>query len=77
MASINEDARLLTPNEFANRANVSLPTVKLWRQAGFGPVPIFIGRRVIRYRSGDVDAWITSREGKRTDQGFRKPEAEK
>jgi excisionase family DNA binding protein len=41
--------------------NVSLSTVKRLRASGEGPPAIKVGRRAIRYRREDVEAWLRKR----------------
>ena len=46
----------LTPQQVADRFQVSTDTLKRMRRDGVGPVPLKFGR-LVRYRVADVDAW--------------------
>lgn len=48
---------LLDEQQAAAMLRVSLRTLRRWRQAGYGPATTRIGR-FVRYRRGDVEAWI-------------------
>ena len=48
---------LITEQELARLLSVSLSTVKRLRASGEGP-PVRIGKRAIRYRRSDVQAWL-------------------
>jgi excisionase family DNA binding protein len=54
---------LMTEAELAQLLHVSLSTVKRLRVSGEGPPYVKIGKRAIRYRRGDVEAWLKRREG--------------
>jgi excisionase family DNA binding protein len=49
---------LITEQELARLLSVSLSTVKRLRASGEGPPVIRIGKRAIRYRRSDVQAWL-------------------
>jgi predicted DNA-binding transcriptional regulator AlpA len=51
---------LLSDYEVADRASVSVATVRRWRQTGQGPRFLKIGAS-IRYRPEDVEVWLNSR----------------
>jgi hypothetical protein len=51
-----EREQLLTNEELAERANVTIATVRGWRYHGNGPRALKLGRHV-RYRLADVLAW--------------------
>lgn len=53
---------LLDDVEVALRLNVSLQTVRNWRTRGEGPRYVKLGKRAVRYRPEDVEAFI---EGER------------
>ena len=59
-AEINEDRRLLSPEQLAAMVGVPLGTVYQWHARGGGPLRIRLGRHV-RYRQSDVDRWLESR----------------
>jgi excisionase family DNA binding protein len=58
------DEELLTARQVAAMLNVSLATFKRIRQRGEGPPSIRVGKRAIRYRRGDVEAWLRRRPKK-------------
>jgi excisionase family DNA binding protein len=49
---------LLTDKELAKYLKVSLPTIHRWRAAGEGPTPRKLGKKLVRYRVEDADAWL-------------------
>lgn len=49
----------MSPEEVAEEFGVSLATVYKWRTQRTGPPGFRVGRHV-RYRRGDVDAWVAS-----------------
>ena len=51
------ESELMTLEEFAERANVSLATVRHWRATKYGPKGARVGKRVMVKRA-DVEAWI-------------------
>jgi len=53
--------RLLTAKQVANRLQVSVKTVHAWRKSGRGPRAIVQGKKWVRYRLEDVEAWIADR----------------
>jgi len=69
----HEPHRLLTAAEVAEQLGVSVETLGRWRQTGTGPhfLKLTRGRTgLIRYRQGDVDAFVESAIRKSTsDQG--------
>ena len=50
--------RLLSEGEVANVLGVKPKTVQAWRAAGSGPPFIRVGRRLIKYRPGDLSIWM-------------------
>ena len=54
-------SRLLRMEDVSDMTGVPVNTLRYWRQkgAGFGPVSVRIGRRVV-YREADVEAWIAA-----------------
>lgn len=58
--SIHVVEALFRPTEVAELLGVPVATLANWRCAGKGPPFLKIGRHV-RYRPGDVDAWIADR----------------
>ena len=55
----NDDERMMTERELAERTRISPRTWQQWRGAGGGPPYVKIGRAV-RYRWSQVEAWIAS-----------------
>ncbi|CAL9611445.1 helix-turn-helix transcriptional regulator [Nocardiopsis dassonvillei] len=50
----------LTPDEAADRLRVSADTLRRWRRHDTGPAWHRAGDRLVRYRTTDIDAWVTS-----------------
>jgi predicted DNA-binding transcriptional regulator AlpA len=50
--------RLLTAEEVAEVLKVRVETLNQWRWLGKGPRAIKSGRRFLRYRPADVEAWL-------------------
>jgi predicted DNA-binding transcriptional regulator AlpA len=64
-----DDARLLTESEVAGLLRLSVKTLRNWRFSGFGPRHLKMGR-LVRYRLGDVKAWLAScQRASTSDQG--------
>ena len=55
-------APLLDERELAARLGLSLSTLRNWRVARRGPPFVKLGLRAIRYRPGDVEAFIAAGE---------------
>jgi predicted DNA-binding transcriptional regulator AlpA len=55
--SMNDEDRLLTKAEVAERLRLPLKTVDFWRAQGKGPKGRRIGNRVL-YRASDLERWI-------------------
>jgi excisionase family DNA binding protein len=53
---------LLTVEALATWLSVPVATIYRWNHLGTGPRPIRVGRHV-RFRSSDVEAWISTNEG--------------
>jgi predicted site-specific integrase-resolvase len=51
----------LTPDQVAERYQVSPDSLKEWRYKGVGPKYLRIGKRV-RYRVSDLERWEQERE---------------
>lgn len=56
--------RLLTAEELSKITGISKFTLEEWRQAGHGPKYVLLSKRHLRYRTEDVQAWISALEGK-------------
>jgi len=52
---------LLAENPAAGLGGLTGHTFRKWRQLGLGPAYIKISARCIRYRRGDVLAWLEAR----------------
>lgn len=50
-----------TTAQLEARTGIPIHTWRNWRRRGMGPAYIEVGPKVIRYRTADVDAWLTSR----------------
>lgn len=48
---------MLTPKELADYLQVSVNTLRRWREQGIGPACLSLGPRVFRYRMDDVKEW--------------------
>ena len=51
----------LTENQFCELYAVSPRTAERWRSTGDGPPFIRLGRRFVRYRMTDCEAWAAER----------------
>lgn len=49
---------LLDENEAAASLSVAVQTLRNWRWKGEGPLYVKVGARLVRYRRGDLDAFI-------------------
>ena len=65
---LEDPAPLLTPAEAADRLAVSAKTLERWRSTGDGPPYIALGRRLVRYRRADVDAFVRRQKTANTAQ---------
>ncbi len=61
IAAPNDPDILLPTADAAGLLSVSERTLESFRLRGGGPPFILIGRRAVRYRRGDLLAWIDSR----------------
>jgi excisionase family DNA binding protein len=52
--------RLLTSAEVATLLGVTDRTLRNWGAKRIGPRHVRVGRKYIRYRASDVDAWLDS-----------------
>ena len=59
-STTRDTGRLLRPGELSELLGVPVGTLANWRSARTGPPFVKVGRHV-RYRTGDVDAWIADR----------------
>ncbi|MCB1464560.1 MAG: helix-turn-helix domain-containing protein [Nitratireductor sp.] len=64
--------RLLTENEAGDYLNVSVRTLQSWRLRGGGPAYAKLGKAV-RYRQGDLDAWVEANLTRSTSQSSIQP----
>jgi len=65
MASLTAPAPLMTTDEVAAYLKVSVGTIHQWRYRGQGPRAAKVGR-ALRFRRGDVQAWLSQQSGLRT-----------
>lgn len=50
----------LSPEGLSERLDIPIPTLHVWRTRGGGPPAARVGRH-LRYRWGDVQAWLAER----------------
>ncbi len=50
----------MTPQELALLLHIPVGTLYAWRHKGLGPPAVRVGRH-LRYRTGDVEAWLDER----------------
>lgn len=63
-SAMGADEELLTSEQVARMLAMSPMTVRRLRMSGEGPPWIRVGKRAIRYRRGDVEAWLRRRPKK-------------
>lgn len=61
MSNEATDDDLLTPEATAEMLDKGVSTLERWRADGSGPPFCRIGKRSVRYRLGDLRAWIAQR----------------
>ena len=67
---------MLTTAQAAGVLGLSARTLEQLRVKGGGPPHFALGRRAVRYRRSDLDAWLDARRRKSTsDPGPSEPEA--
>lgn len=54
----SDPADLLDENEAATTLSVAVQTLRNWRWKGEGPRYVKLGKRTVRYRRGDLDAFV-------------------
>lgn len=52
---------LLDSRTLARLLHVSVQWLEIGRSVGYGPKPVRLNKRVVRYRRSDVVAWLRSR----------------
>ena len=52
---------LITPAAAAERLTVSAKVLERWRGTGAGPAYVRLSSKTIRYRPGDIDAFVAGR----------------
>jgi excisionase family DNA binding protein len=57
MSTDTTPSPLLSPQDLALELGIPIATIYKWNYSGGGPPLIKVGRHV-RYRRGDVDAWL-------------------
>lgn len=48
----------MTRDEVAEAAGVHPRTLGVWARRGYGPRPVRLGPRTLRYRRADVETWL-------------------
>lgn len=56
------DDVLLTPEETAERFRVTPHTLRVWERQGIGPRRTRVGPHLVRYRVGDINAWLAEQQ---------------
>ncbi|WP_394365884.1 helix-turn-helix transcriptional regulator [Mesoterricola sediminis] len=59
-STMNPTSQVLNPKAAAVYLGVSIDMLYEWRRFGNGPRYLIWGRRTIRYRVSDLDAWLAS-----------------
>jgi len=57
---VKQPGDMLTPKEVAAENKLSEKTLANWRSTGEGPRYVRFGKRAIRYRRADVEAFIAA-----------------
>lgn len=57
-AALMNPADLLDENEAATTLSVAVQTLRNWRWKGEGPRYVKVGARLVRYRRGDLAAFV-------------------
>lgn len=60
---LSHSERLLSAEELSEVLSVAVKTVRKWRHEGDIPA-IKLGKRLVRYRLGDVLKWLNNRGGR-------------
>lgn len=63
---------LLDTNSAAARLGVAVATLRRWRKSGDGPAWIRVGRRLVKYQRGALEAYL----GRGSDDRMRTPPAQ-
>jgi predicted DNA-binding transcriptional regulator AlpA len=65
-----DETRLLRERQAADLLTLSVKTLRNWRLSGFGPSYLIVGRRLVRYRVSDLNAWLkTCKRSSTSDKG--------
>ena len=65
-----DETRLLRERQAADLLTLSVKTLRNWRLSGFGPSYLVVGKRMVRYRASDLNAWLkTCKRSSTTDRG--------
>ncbi|MFF0243970.1 helix-turn-helix transcriptional regulator [Streptosporangium sandarakinum] len=51
---------LLRRRDVAHICGVGVRTLERWAKQGIGPQPLKMGPRLVRYRRGDVERWLSN-----------------
>lgn len=71
MESTSTSPEFITPAEFSEQFRVPLSTVRKWIRQGTGPKAYRVGPRHLRFRTAEVESWLTSQ----AVEGVDKPAA--
>jgi hypothetical protein len=69
------DDSLLTTVECAQWLNVSKQFLEIGRMQGYGPTPVLLSEKVVRYRKNTVLKWLIEREKAYSKRKTFKPPA--
>lgn len=58
---MEEQTGWMRRSDLADELDVGVRTLVRWAQHGYGPPPVKIGLRAVRYRRSDVDAFLVER----------------
>jgi predicted DNA-binding transcriptional regulator AlpA len=58
----DDDDTLINRATLIDWLGIDRSTAMRWQRKGFGPRPIKLGKNLVRYRRGDVRAFLASRE---------------
>jgi predicted DNA-binding transcriptional regulator AlpA len=65
MDNTSTTQQLMTANDLAAELGLGPQTLAQWRWQGVGPAYVKVGQRLVRYRRGDVDTWLSTGESNR------------
>ena len=68
---MDESTKLLTEAQAARYLALSVFTLRNWRCRGDGPPFVKISRNAVRYRTQDLDVWVSGRVRSNTSASGR------